>query len=103
MPVYHFRNTKTGEVFEDLISISAKEELLKNNPHIQQIPTGFTIVGGVGDNMDAKTDDGFKEVMAKISEKHPGSPLADRYGKNKSIKRSKTEQIVKQHKKKYNI
>lgn len=97
MPVYHFKNTETGEVFEDFISISQKEELLKKNPHIQQVPTGFTIVGGVGDNMDAKTDDGFKEVMAKISEKHPGSPLADRYGKNKSLKRSKTESIVDKH------
>lgn len=97
MPVYHFKNTETGEVFEDFISISAKEDLLKKNPHIQQVPTGFAIVGGVGDNVDAKTDDTFKEVMAKIAEKNPGSPLADRYAKNKTLKRSKTEQIVDKH------
>ena len=103
MPIYHFRNNETGEVFEDMMSISNKEELLKNNSHIEQVPTGFTIVGGVGDNIDAKTDDGFKEVMAKIAEKNPGSPLADRYAKNKTIKRSRTEQIVSKHKKKFNI
>jgi len=97
MPVYHFRNTETNEVFEDFISIAAKEELLKKNPHIEQVPTGFTIVGGVGDNMEAKTDDTFKEVMAKIAEKNPGSPLADRYAKNKTLKRSKTETIVEKH------
>ena len=97
MPVYHFKNTETGEVFEDFISISKKEELLKKNPHIHQVPTGFTVVGGVGDNMDAKTDDGFKEVMAKIAEKNPGSPLADRYAKNKTLKRSKTESIVNKY------
>jgi len=97
MPVYQFRNTKTGEVFEDFISIAAKEELLQKNPHIKQVPTGFAIVGGVGDNMDARTDDTFKEVMAKIAEKNPGSPLADRYAKNKTLKRSKTEQIVNKH------
>lgn len=103
MPIYHFRNKETGEVFEDMMSISSKEELLKNNSHIEQVPTGFTIVGGVGDNMDAKTDDGFKEVMAKIAEKNPGSPLADRYAKNKTIKRAKTESIVREHKKKFGI
>lgn len=97
MPVYQFRNTETGEVFEDFISIATKEELLQKNPHIQQVPTGFAIVGGVGDNMEAKTDDTFKEVMAKIAEKNPGSPLADRYAKNKTLKRSKTEQIVNKH------
>jgi len=97
MPVYQFKNTETDEVFEDILSIAKKEELLEKNPHIHQVPTGFTIVGGVGDNMDAKTPDGFKEVLAKIGEKYDDSPLADRYTKNKSNKQIKAREIVKNH------
>ena len=34
MPLYDFRNKDTGEVFEKFMSISAKEEYLKENPNM---------------------------------------------------------------------
>jgi len=95
MPTYDFVNTETGETFEKLLSISAREEYLKENPHIQQIHLGaMSIVSGV--SITGKVPDGFKEVLAKVSENHKQSSVANRHGK-KGIKESQTQRIVDKH------
>jgi hypothetical protein len=99
MPIYNFLNTETGEAFEDLISISRKEELLEKNPHIQQLPTAPNFITNAK-TLDQRTDNGWKEVLSKVAEAHPDSVVGQRYGK-KSIKRVRTEQIVDQHYKKW--
>ena len=99
MPTYRFRNNDTGEEFDDFISNSRREELLEKNPHISQVPVPFGIVSTTG-SIDSKTDGAWKEVLGKVSEKHPDSPLADRYGK-KSIKEIKTKQVVEKHRHKW--
>jgi len=95
MPYYNFKNKETGEEFEEFFTISGREEFLKDNPHIQQTPSMFGIAGGTGDRI--KNDAGWKENLSRIAEAHPGSELADRYGK-KSTKEIKTRQVLKKHK-----
>lgn len=99
MPLYQFRNTETGEEFEDLISIANKEELLEKNPHIKQVPTTFGIVSGVG-SIDSKTDDTWKEVLSKVAEAHPDSPVGQRYHRQSQLE-IKTKQIVQKHREKW--
>ena len=95
MPTYRFYNSKTKEEYTDLMSISEMEEFIKKK-HIKLLPpTTLNIVSSVG-HVDSHTDNGWKENMARISEAHPTSPLAERYGK-KSVKQSQTENIVKKH------
>lgn len=36
MPLYDLKNNETGEIFELSMSISAYEQYLKDNPHIQR-------------------------------------------------------------------
>jgi len=93
MPTYSFENTKTGEVFDDMMSIADKEAYLKKNKHIKQLISSINIVGGVG---GMKNDAGWKENMSRIAEAHPTSPFAERFGK-KSTKQIKTEQVLKKH------
>ncbi len=97
MPTYVFRDTNTDEIFERFISISNKEAFMKENPHIQQIITPTALVTMSG-SLDGKTDNTWKEVLSKISEQNPSSPLADRYGK-KTIKEVKTKEIIHKHQK----
>ena len=80
------------------MSISAREDYLKENPHIVPVISAPTIVSGVStsNSKQGKVPDGFKEVLSKVAEAHPTSTVADRYGK-KSIKDVKTRQIVKKH------
>ena len=95
MPTYRFYNSKTKEEYTDLMSISEMEELIKKK-HIKLLPpTQLNIVSSVG-TIDGKTDNGWKEVMSKISEAHPKSELAKRYGK-KSVKDTQIERVIKKH------
>jgi hypothetical protein len=94
MPTYDFYNTETGEEFEQFMSISAREEYLKANPHIQQIIGATSTVSGV--SITGKVPDGFKEVLAKVSENHKQSTVANRHGK-KSMKEAQTQRIVDKH------
>ena len=76
MPTYRFYNSKTKKEYTDLMSISEMEEFIKKK-HIKLLPpTQLNIVSTTG-TIDGKTDNGWKEVMSKISEAHPKSPLAD--------------------------
>ena len=94
MPTYSFRNNDTGEEWDEFFSISGKEEFLKENDHIVQLPSLVSIVGGVG---GIKNDSGWGDNMSRIAEAHPGSPLAKRYGR-KSTKDINTRQVLKKHK-----
>jgi hypothetical protein len=95
MPTYDFLNTETGETFEKFISLSGKDEYLKENPHIQQVHLGaMSIVSGV--SITGKVPDGFKEVLSKVSENHKQSTVAKNHGK-KGIKESQTQRLVDKH------
>lgn len=102
MPTYDFRDTNTGVVFEKFMSMSAKDEYLKENPHIQQTLTvAPAMVSGVStsNSRQGKVPTGFNEVLSKVAEAHPTSTVGERYGR-KSIKDVKTREIVKKHVKK---
>ena len=95
MPTYRFYNSKTKKEYTDLMSISEMEEFIKKK-HIKLLPpTQLNIVSSTG-TIDGKTDSGWKEVMSKISEAHPKSELAQRYGK-KSVKDTQVERVIKKH------
>ena len=98
MPTYTFQNNTTGVEWEKFMRMSEVDDYKKEND-CSIIITGVNIVGGQGDNIDAKTDAGWKETLAKISEAHPNSELSKQYGKRKSTKEVKTEQARKKHKK----
>ena len=95
MPTYRFYNSKTKTEFEDYMTISDMEKFTKKKHIKLLVPTQMNIVSGVGSS-DGKTDNGWKEVMSKVSEAHPNSPLAERYGK-RTIKETQIETVRKKH------
>ena len=97
MPIYDFINTKTGKEFSDMMSIAEKEEYLKKNKHIKQGIGKINIVSGVM-GVGMKTDGGWKDMLSRIGDAHPGSKVHDLYG-NKSAKDIKTKAVVKKHQK----
>lgn len=104
MPTYTFRDMNTGEEFEAFMKISELDEFRKNQPNLVLVVSAPGIVGGTGDRV--KTDGGFKDVLKKIGDAHPGSELHSKHG-SKDIKREKSLQVIKKHsdiqaKKKYN-
>ena len=94
MPTYDFINTKTGKKFTEFMSISEKEVYLKKNKHIKQGIGKINIVSGTG----IKTDSGWKDMLSRIGDAHPGSKVHDAYG-NKNSKDIKTRQVLEKHRK----
>ena len=95
MPTYDFENTETGEVFEEMMSMSAREKYLKDNPHIRQLVSGINIVSGVA-GRSYRQDSGWKDNLSRIAEAHPQSNLAKNTLK-RSVKEVKTAEVLKKH------
>ena len=75
MPTYKFKNNKTGEEFEEFMSISKRESYLAENPDIVQVPVAATLVYEPGTSV--KVDDGFREVLSKIKETYKINNIKD--------------------------
>ena len=77
MPIYTFRNKKTDEVFDKMMSYSSKIEYLDQNPDIEAL-IGAPSVGDPVRLGVRRTDDGFREVLSKISSANYRSNLSDK-------------------------
>ncbi len=97
MPTYRFRNKTTGVEWEKFMKISELDDYKEEN-NCSTVITEVNLATGHGDNIDAKTDAGWKETLAKISEAHPDGELAKQYGKRRSVKDIKTAEVRKKHK-----
>lgn len=99
MPTYEFINRKTKKLEEHVMSVSAYDEFKENNPHLERYIGDAPLFSysGTGDFAGKKTDNTWKEVMHKIAEQNPRSPLAEKVLR-KNTKRVKTDQVLKKHK-----
>jgi|TARA_B100000959_G_C14771673_1_gene537752 predicted nucleic acid-binding Zn ribbon protein len=97
MPLYSFKNTKSGKEFEMFMSMDKRESYLKDNPDIQQTISKVNIVAGVS-GMSYRQDQGWKENLSRIAEAHPNSALAKEHGK-RTIKEVRTDNVIKKHRK----
>ena len=98
MPTYEFLNKKTKNIEEYTMSISVYDEFKIKNTHLERYHSSAPLFSysGTGDTGGKKTDNTWKEVMHKIAEQNPRSPLADKVLK-KTSKRIKTDQVLKKH------
>ena len=99
MPTYNFRNKETGEETEEFMSIADLDKFKEDNPHLEQFLTKAPgLVGGVMGLGRMKTDGGWKDMLSRIGDAHPGSKVHDLYS-HKSVKEVKTRQVLEKHKK----
>ncbi len=97
MPIYTIENTENGEIFDIMLKIADKEKVLQSNPHWRQVPTAPHInKGGVGDRV--KRDGGMNEVLSRIADNNPNSPMADDFGRkdSKSVANRKVAKKVRE-------
>ena len=94
MPIYTFKDNSTGEIWDEIISISDREAFLAENPHITTIITKAPGLVSSQYTSGLKNDSGWHENLARIAEAHPTSELADKHG-SKSIKAAGSRNAVK--------
>ena len=99
MQTYTFLNTKSKKIEEHQLNLSDYDSFKLANPHLERYfdsAPGFTFDGKSFNGVRSKIDNGFKEVLSKIAEKNPASPLAAEY-RRPSNKEVKTKEIIKKH------
>ena len=101
MPLYTFRNKKTGKEKDYQIKLAEYDQFKKDHPELERIieakSFNYTSDYSSISRKAAKKDKGWGEVLSKIGEQNPHSPLAQEFHKNKSINRIKAETIVDKH------
>lgn len=98
MPIYEFRDKETGETWEEFLSMSAKDEYLAENPHAELVIGAPALISGIA-GMTHKNDSGFNDLLNRIGNANPNSPLAQQHG-DKGIKATKTREAVEKAKNK---
>ena len=93
MPTYTIRNKEFGTEKDVFCTWSELQEMLKNES-LEQVVTAPAIVG---DHVVKRMDGGMKDVFSRISEAHPNSPLADRFGDGKSNSQKKVQDVARKH------
>ena len=96
MPVYDFKNCQTGEEWEQAMSYDDMKALTADG-NIVIVYKSMNIVSGTGTTI--KSDDGFKEVMSRVADANPYSPLAHDYGSKDSLTVKKRNLVDKVRKK----
>ena len=91
MPTYTIRNKQFGTEKDVLCSYSELQEMLKSDD-IEQVLSAPALVG---DHVVKRMDGGMKEVFSKIADKHPNTPLADRFGSGGSNAHKKVVDVGK--------
>ncbi len=77
MPIYQYKNEKTGEVTDKFMSISDMEQFEIDNPHMKKMIQAVTF----GDSARMgirKIDDGFNDILKSVKKNNPGSTIRDK-------------------------
>ena len=94
MPTYVFEDKLTGEQFEEFLSMGEKEQFLKDNPDYKQVLTAPNIISG--SRVGTGKVGGFKEVLQKVGEGHPGSAV-DKAHNSRTAKQVATDKVAEKH------
>ena len=78
MPLYTFENIKTGEIYENSMTIAEMEEYEKKNKHLRRVFKPISIVDPVGIGITKPPVDFQKGVLGKIKDKTKGSAIANK-------------------------
>jgi len=94
MPTYVFEDRLTGERFEKFLHISEREQFLKDNPDYKSVLTAPNIISGA--RAGTGKLGGFKEVLQKVGEGHPGSAVDKAYN-SRTSKQVAIDKVAKKH------
>ena len=99
MPVYDLRNNETGEEWEERLSYDDMKTLTADGKIVLVYNKFPGVVHATGSDGGGKVPDHFKEVMSRVAEQNPNTPVAEKWG-SKSIKEVKTRDAVDKARKK---
>lgn len=70
MPTYKFLDNKTGQEYEEFMSISALDIYLQENPHVTQLVNGAPAIGDSIRLGLKKPDSSFRDILKNVKREH---------------------------------
>ena len=92
MPIYEFRVKETGETFDEFLTYNQKLEFLEENPDLEEVIGAPRFISGIA-GVTHKNDSGFNDLLNRIGNANPHSPLGRQHG-DKDIKSTKIREAV---------
>ena len=92
MPIYEFRVKETGETFDEFLTYNQKLEFLEKNPDLEEVIGAPRFISGIA-GVTHKNDSGFNDLLNRIGNANPHSPLGRQHG-DKDIKSTKIREAV---------
>lgn len=77
MPIYTFINKETKVVTEHVMKIAELDPFKENNPHLERYLNSMVPIGDPVRLGLVKVPNGFRDVLARIHSRSPGSVLKD--------------------------
>jgi hypothetical protein len=75
MPYYTIRNNQTNEVEDVFLSMSEKQTLLEENPHLEQIFTKAPMIGDPVHLGVKRIDSSFRNILKNVKKEHAHSTV----------------------------
>ena len=75
MPTYSFKDLTTGQFVEHIMKISELDAFKQANPNLERALIDTVAFGDPVRMGRIKPDNGFREVLQKISERTPGGAM----------------------------
>lgn len=75
MPTYSFRNKKTNEEFDVVLSMSELDGYKNDNPHLEQFIKFAPSIADPTRLGLRKPDNGFRDVLKKVKSNHRGAKI----------------------------
>ena len=100
MPTYTFMNLESGIEYDETMPMSEYDEYVKNN-NVQRVYQPIALSADHLMGVGPKNDSGFNDVMGKIADGNPLSPMADRYGTSKTASQRRARDTFSKVTKKY--
>ena len=81
MPTYTFRDKNTEDIFDKIMSWDVRQKYLEENPNLEVV-MGAPAMGDSVRLGIRRNDDGFREVLSKISKANYKSNLKDKLSRS---------------------
>ena len=75
MPNYTFEDIDTGDRHSEFMKMTEFDTYRENNPHLKSVIVSPPAIGDAHRLGRIKPDAGFRDVLNKVNDAHPGSKM----------------------------
>ena len=75
MPLYDYRDKRTGEVKEYFVKISERDQFLQDNPHLEKVVSAPAVGNRFVTMSKMKAPGDYTSLLKRMKKNNPGSTI----------------------------